>query len=246
MAHLPPNVTSCHFNNKTSCENCRLNQLCLPISLQINEIDKLNAIIKRKRPFHKGDAIFHAGEPFSAFYAVKSGSLKTVNTTGDGQEQVTGFYLPGEIFGVDGLGDNIHTNSAIALETSAICEIPFARLEELAMEIPSLQRHIFQVLGKEIVSEQSLITHLSRSSAEERVAALLVSISSRNHRRQLSSTDFRLPMSRTDMASYLGVTIETVSRILSHFQKKKLVTINIKDVIITDMHALRVLAKVSH
>ncbi|MBO1254629.1 fumarate/nitrate reduction transcriptional regulator Fnr [Alteromonas sp. 5E99-2] len=245
MAHLPSNVISCHFNNKTSCENCRLNQLCLPISLQINEIDKLDAIIKRKRPIGKGDAVFHLGERFSAIYAVRSGSLKTVNVTVDGQEQVTGFYLPGEIFGLDGLGNNIHTNSAVALETSAICEIPFSRLEELTIKIPSLQRHIFQVLGQEIASEQSLITHLSTSTAEERVAALLISISSRNHRRQLSGTDFRLPMSRTDMASYLGVTIETVSRILSHFQKKKLVTIKMKDIIITDMQALRSLAKVS-
>ena len=234
--------TRCHNNPQISCGNCRLNSICLPISLHIDDIDKLNDIIQRSRPLQKGDYLYRANDEFVSVFAVRSGTVKAINITNDGQEQVTGFYLPGEIVGMDGLAANRHTNSAIALETTAVCEIPFTRLEELSIKIPSLQRHFFQLMSKEITSDQQLITLLSKNSAEERVAALLVSISSRNQRRQLSSTAFRLPMSRADIGNYLGLTVETVSRVLSRFQKQGLLAVDKKEIEITELDQLQSVA----
>ncbi|TQV67814.1 fumarate/nitrate reduction transcriptional regulator Fnr [Exilibacterium tricleocarpae] len=234
--------TRCHTNPQVSCGNCRLNSICLPISLHIDDIDKLDDIIQRSRPLQKGDYLYRANDEFVSVFAVRSGTVKAINITNDGQEQVTGFYLPGEIVGMDGLATNRHTNSAIALETTAVCEIPFTRLEELSIKIPSLQRHFFQLMSKEITSDQQLITLLSKNSAEERVAALLVSISSRNQRRQLSSTAFRLPMSRADIGNYLGLTVETVSRVLSRFQKQGVLTVDKKEIEIVELGKLQAVA----
>lgn len=210
--------------------------------MHIEDIDRVNEIIQRGRPLQKGDYLYRSGDPFQSVFAVRSGTIKAINITNDGQEQVTGFYLPGEIVGLDGLAEDNHTNSAIALETAAVCEIPFSNLEELSLKIPTLQRHFFQLMSREITSDQKLITMLSKNSADERVAALLLSISTRNHRRHLSATDFRLPMSRSDIGNYLGLTIETVSRVLSRFQKNDLLSVDKKDITILDMDGLRAIA----
>src|SRR5690606_7522660 len=125
---------------------------------------------------------------------------------------------------------------------SSVCEIPFHRLEELSSQIPSLQRHFFQLMSREITQDHQVITLLSKSTAEERIAALLLSISSRNSRRQLSANAFRLPMSRTDIGNYLGLTIETVSRIFTRLQKQAVISVDKKEVLISDMNQLRNIA----
>ncbi|BFM15207.1 transcriptional regulator Anr [Maricurvus nonylphenolicus] len=232
----------CHHNPQVSCGDCRLNAICLPISLHITDIDKLDEIIQRGRPLQKGEFLYRAGEPFQSVYAIRSGTIKSIRVTNDGLEQVTGFYLPGEIVGMDGLAQNQYSNSAMALETSAVCEIPFTRLEELSLQIPSLQRHFFQLMSKEITEDQQLITLLSKNSAEERVASLLLSISTRNANRQLSALEFRLPMSRADIGNYLGLTIETVSRVFSRFQKQDILSVDKKEISILDIDALRTAA----
>lgn len=238
-----PSGKQCHHNPLVSCGDCRLNAICLPISLHIDDIDKLNDIIQRGRPLQKGEYLYRSGETFQSVYAVRSGTVKAVNITNDGQEQVTGFYLPGEVLGMDGIAHNHYTNSAIALETSAVCEIPFSRLEDLSLKLPTLQRHFFQLMSREITSDQQLITLLSKNSADERITSLLLSISTRNHHRQLSATSFRLPMSRSDMGNYLGLTIETVSRVLSRLQKSNLITVDKKEIHILDMAGLKKIAK---
>ena len=233
---------NCPHNGLVNCGDCRMNALCLPIALESDEIDRLNAIVERGRPLHKGDYIYHAGDNFRSIYAVRSGAIKGFTVNNDGVEQVTGFYLPGEIFGMDGIGHPTHLNSAIALETSAICEIPFSRMEELSTQIPSLQRHFFTLMSREITNDQQLITMLSKNSAEERVATLLTSISARNARRQLSATRFRLPMSRADIGNYLGLTVETVSRVFSRFQKQNLLKVDKKEIEMLDPDHLKSMA----
>jgi len=222
--------------------HCRMNALCLPIALQADEIERLDRIVERGRPLHKGDYVYHAGEPFRSIYAVRSGAIKGFTVNNDGVEQVTGFYLPGEIFGMDGIGHPNHINAAISLETSAVCEIPFARMEELSTQISSLQRHFFSLMSREITNDQQLITMLSKNSAEERIATLLTSISARNARRKLSGTRFRLPMSRADIGNYLGLTVETVSRVFSRFQKLELLDVDKKEIEITDFDRLKAMA----
>jgi CRP/FNR family transcriptional regulator len=235
-------TVKCHHDNQVSCGNCRLSSLCLPLSLELDEIAQVDEVILRNQPLQKGEYLYRAGSPFLSIYAVRAGCMKTIRITEEGEEQITGFYLPGEILGLDGLNDNHYTNSAIALETSAICEIPFSKLEQLSREIPSLQRHFFQLMSREIIQDQELITLLSKGSADQRIAALLLSLSARHHRRQLSSTDFSLPMSRTEMGNYLGLTIETVSRVFSRLQKEQTIKSDRRMISLLDMDKLKLLA----
>ena len=185
----------CTHDHQVHCGRCRLNSICLPLALEHQDIEQLDEIIQRGLPLHKGEYLYREGSDFRSVYAVRSGTLKAFRTTDDGREQITGFYFPGEILGMDGISSNSHASSAQALETAAICEIPFTSLEKLSAIMPNLQRHFFQLMSREITEDQQLITLLSKNSAEERVAALLLSISSRYARRKLSATKFRLPMS---------------------------------------------------
>ncbi len=232
----------CNHHSSISCVDCRMSALCLPLALHSGEINKLDEIIQRNRPCQKDDHIYYAGTPFKSVYAVRSGCIKTYTVNSKGQEQVTGFYLPGEIFGMDGIGGNQYTNYAVALETAAICEIPFSRFEDLSESIPALKRHFLQLMGQEITNEQQLIGLLAKSSAEERLAALLLSFSTRNASRKLSGTHIRLPMSRADIGNYLGLTVETVSRVFSRFQKQGILTVDKKEIAIIDMDGLHAIA----
>lgn len=234
---------NCLHDKRVSCGNCRLNTICLPISLHIDDIDRLNNIVQRSKPLQKGEYLYRANDAFDSVFAIRSGAVKAVSVSDKGDEQVTGFYLPGEVVGMDGLAKDIYTNSVIALETSSVCEIPFHRLEELSLQIPSLQRHFFQLMGREITQDQQMITLLSKGSAEARIASLLLSISARNGRRNLSTNNFILPMSRTDIGNFLGLTIETVSRVFTRLQKNKLIAVNKKEITITNGDALGNIAK---
>lgn len=234
----------CHHDYQVSCGNCRLNTICLPIALEAEDIDKLDDIIQRGRPLRKGEHLYREGDAFRSVYAVRAGTIKAYSITDDGKEQVTGFYFPGEILGMDGISVNRHHSAAKALETSAVCEIPFDHLQDLSVKVPSLQRHFFQLMSQEIAQDQQLITLLSKNSAEERVAALMLSISARHRRRKLSATSFRLSMSRGDIGNYLGLTVETVSRVFSRFQKSGMLQVDNKDITILDADKLRAIANV--
>lgn len=237
-------IQRCPHDYQVSCNNCRLGSICLPLALENNDIDRLDEIVQRGKPLQKGEHLYRDNDNFTSVYAVRSGTLKAYRVTDDGREQVTGFYFPGEVLGMDGINKNTHTCSAKALETSAVCEIPFENLEDLSTKIPNLQRHFFQLMSREITEDQQLITMLSKNSAEERIAALMISISSRNARRKLSSTNFRLPMSRIDIGNYLGLTVETVSRVFSRLQKLQLLEVSNKEIHIVDIEGLREIANV--
>lgn len=232
-------TATCGHDHKVSCNNCRLSTICLPLSLHIDDIDRLNNIVQRSKPLQRGDYLYRTNDKFASVFAIRSGAVKAVSISDDGEEQVTGFYLPGEVVGLDGIAEDRYTNSVIALETSSICEIPFHRMEELSLQIPSLQRHFFQLMSREITQEQQTITLLSKSSAEQRIATLLLSISNRNHRRNLSATSFNLPMSRTDIGNFLGLTIETVSRVFTRLQKQGILEVNRKEIIIANPKELQ-------
>ena len=241
---IPYAARSCHTNPNISCSECRLGELCLPIALDASEILRLDEIVTRGRALRKGDYLYRQNEEFKSIYAIRAGSFKTFKTLRDGTEQVTGLYLPGEIVGMDGISSNRYASSAIALETGSFCEIPFNLLEDLSIKIPSLQGRFFRLMGHEIVKDQQMLTLVNSNNADERVAALLLSISSRNHRRKLSSTQFRLPMTRAETGSYLGVTLETVSRVFSRLQKLGIIKVDNREIEVVDMAALKEIAKV--
>lgn len=236
------NSKTCVPHSRTNCGDCRLSAICLPISLHLDDVAKLDDIVQRGRPLQKGAFVYRGHDPFNSVYAVRSGTIKTFTINEQGLEQVTGFYFPGEIFGMDGIGNNRYKSSAVALETSAVCEIPFNAMEDLSLKLPSLQRRFFQLMSKEITGEQQLASLLSTNTSEERIAAFLLSVSSRNLRRQLSGTTFNLAVSRTELASYLGLTLETASRIFSRLQKDEIIKLNRKEITILNMEKLRELA----
>lgn len=232
----------CDHEYQASCSNCRLGTICLPFSLEMQQIDELDSIIQRSKPLQKGQHLYRESDLFNSVFAVRAGTLKAYKTTDDGREQVTGFYFPGEILGMDGISNNAHASSAKALETAAVCEIPFSALAKLSASMPQLQRHFFQLMSREITEDQQLIILLSKSSADARVAALILNISARNARRQLSPSEFRLSMSRVDIGNYLGLTVETVSRVFSRLQKLALLRVENKEIEILDLDALKKIA----
>tara|TARA_R110002074_G_scaffold371698_2_gene546916 strand:+ start:10863 stop:11507 length:645 start_codon:yes stop_codon:yes gene_type:complete len=206
--------------------------------MDVKDIDRLNTIIQRARPMQAGDHLYRTGDKFSSIYAVRSGSIKTYLIDDSGIEQITGFFLPGEVLGFDGIDTSNHGCNVVALETSTVCEIPFKRLEELSLQIPTLQRHFFQLMSREIESNHQMLLTLSKKNAEGRVATLLLSLSHRFSRRKLSPNAMRLPMSRMDIGNFLGLTIETVSRTFSRLQKEDLIDVDGREILIKDHERL--------
>ena len=235
----------CPHNVNISCASCRLNELCLPIALNKSEIHQLDEIVERNRPYKKGDHLYRQSDEFKSVYAVRSGSFKSYVLSDNGQGRVTGFFLPGEIIGMDGIASKQYSNSTAALEHASICEIPFSQLERLSHELPNLQHHFFAIMGNEIAKDQQIHTLLSSYTAEERTASFLLGLSSRYARVSLSPTRFLLPMTRSDIGEYLGLTVETVSRIFTALQRKELISVNNREVELLDIEALRAIVSTS-
>ncbi len=227
---------------KQACSACSLHDLCIPMGITNEELESLEKIINRRRPLHRGDYLYRPGDRMEALYAVRSGSVKTSALSDDGQEQVTGFHLPGELLGLDAISEGIHPCAARALETTSVCEIPFDRLEELAGRVPGLQRQLFRIMSREIQTDEHLMTLLAKKSSDARLAAFLLSLSSRFGERGFSRQEFNLTMSRNDIANYLGLAVETVSRLFTRFQESGLLSVDRKLVEILDMDRMHQVA----
>ncbi len=238
MALAPSQPACTHGFVKVSCGNCNLKGLCLPLAMDLQDIDKLDQIIQRSRPIQAGEYLYHSGDTFRSVYAVRSGSIKTYLVDDEGVEQVTGFYLPGEVLGFDGVATHTHGCNVVALETSTVCEIPFDRLEDLSRQMPTLQHHFFQLMGKQIESDHQMMLTLSKKNAEGRIATLLLSLSRRYSRRNLSPNAMRLPMSRIDIGNFLGLTIETVSRTFSRLHKEDIINVDGREIVIKNHQRL--------
>lgn len=231
---------------KVACGNCSLQQLCLPVGISREDIKRLDTIIKRSRPLSRGEHVFRLGDRFAAIYAIRAGSVKTYTLTEDGGEQIMGFHLPGEIIGLDAINAEQHPCAARTLETTSVCEIPFNRLENLSSEVPELGRQLLRIMSREILADSNLLTLLGKKSSEERLAALLLSLSSRLKERGFSAREFHLSMSRNDIGNYLGLAVETVSRLFTRFQQQGLLSVRNKYVHLKDLERLQELAGVSN
>jgi len=233
-----PQSSCTHGFIKASCSDCNLKTLCLPIAMDLRDIEKLDKIVQRSRPIQAGEHLYRSGDPFKSLYAVRSGSIKAYLIDDQGVEQVTGFYLPGEVLGFDGIANTVHSCDTVALETSSVCEMPFERLEELTLAIPGLQHHFFQLMGKQIETDHQMMLTLSKKNAEGRIATLLLSLSRRYGSRNLSRSAMRLPMSRMDIGNFLGLTIETVSRTFSRLNKDEVISVEGREIVIKDHERL--------
>jgi CRP/FNR family transcriptional regulator len=224
---------------RTACSTCGLRELCLPVGLSDEELDRLDSLICLRKSIKKGTSVYRAGEQFDALYAVRAGFFKTTVLLEDGRDQVTGFYMGGELLGMDGIGTEKHTCDAVALEDSEVCVIPFGRLEELSREMQNLQHHFHKVMSREIVRDHGVMMLLGSMRAEERLAAFLVNLSQRFLARGYSPSEFYLRMTREEIGSYLGLKLETVSRVFSRFQDEGMISVQQKHVRIIDIPRLR-------
>ena len=228
---------------EVTCSSCNLRELCLPGGVCIDDLDRVEHIVYARRRVKRGEALYAAGDEFRTVYAIRSGFFKTSVVDGEGREQVTGFFMGGELLGMEGIGTGRCNGTAVALEDSEVCVMPYSLIEEMAREVPALQRHLHAVLAREIVRDHGVMMLLGSMRAEERLAAFLTNLSRRFVRRGYSASDFHLRMTRDEIGSYLGLKLETVSRLFSQFQKDGLIEVEQKHVRIVDIAGVeRVLA----
>lgn len=224
---------------KVTCSNCNLRELCMPVGLSDEQMNRIDQVVEVRRKVKRGATLFRNGEPFTSLYAIRTGFFKTCIATEDGRDQVTGFQMAGEIIGLDGIVNDQHTCDAVALEDAEVCVMPFDRIEELSREVTALQTHVHKIMSREIVREHGVMLLLGSMRAEERLAAFLLNLVQRLHARGFSQTELVLRMTREEIGSYLGLKLETVSRTFSKFVEEKIVEVKQRHVRILDPDALK-------
>lgn len=222
----------------TKCSTCHLRDLCLPDGMSDPDVNRLDALLFARRKVKAGQTLYREGDRFQFIYAVRSGMFKVALVAGDGREQVSSFYMAGELMGLDGLAHGAHASVATALEDTEVCAIPYAHLMELSAGNSGLQNLVCRLMSREIVREQSLMLLLGSMNADERLAAFLLNLAQRYKARGYSATDFHLRMSRAEIGSYLGMTLETVSRTFSSFQQQGLLEVNKRHIRVVDAERL--------
>ncbi len=224
------------------CSTCRVRELCLPSGLSAADLATVNHYIHRKHTVARGEALFAYQEPLQMLYALRTGFMKSSVPHPDGGEQVTGFHMSGDLIGLDALADGVTICKVTALQDSEICEISLNALELLTRKVAPLQRHFHRVMSREIVHRHEMMLLLANVRAQERVALFLLDLSQRHAARGYPAVDFVLHMTRTDIGSYLGLTIETVCRGLAQLHKEKRIEMNGRHIRITDLAGLTFMA----
>jgi len=227
---------------RARCSGCSMHQLCLPMGLSPSDVEKLDKIIGRRRKVPKDTHLYRLGDPFANLYAIRLGHFKTHQVNPSGDQQITGFQMAGELLGLDAISTDRHHCNAVALEDSEVCEIPFARLEALFAEIPALLHHFHRMMSQEITREQGVMLLLGNMRAEQRFATFLSSLAARYSVRGYSSTNFQLRMTREEIGNYLGLTIESISRLLSKFKKQGWIRVNNRELELLDPTTLKAVA----
>ncbi|MBI2779468.1 MAG: fumarate/nitrate reduction transcriptional regulator Fnr [Gammaproteobacteria bacterium] len=240
LQSIPIKVSLPHL--KASCSTCSLYELCLPLGLKQDDVDSLDQIVNSRRKYRRGEHLYRAGDPFHSLFVIKSGFFKVFDLDAEGQEKTTGFYMAGELLGIEAINANRFNYNAVALEDCAVCEIPFRDLEKLSITIPALSHQLHRLMSREIIAEQQHILMLGNMKATQRLAAFLINLSQRFGARGYSPTHFYLRMSREEIGNYLGLSIETISRLLSKFQEEGLITVHSRDIEIKDLAGLKDLA----
>ena len=227
---------------KASCSSCSMHQLCLPMGLDEIDLNRLDQIIGQRRRIARDERLYQMDEPFRNLYAIRFGHFKTYQINAAGEQQITGFQMAGELLGMDAISGDRHHCDAVALEDSEVCEIPFARLEDLFGQVPTLLRHFHRIMSQEITREQNVMLLLGNMRAEQRFAVFLTNLSARYAARGYSPTSFQLRMSREDIGNYLGLTIESISRLLSRFKKQGWLKVDKREVTLLDPAMLKAMA----
>ncbi len=200
---------------------------------------KLSTHFRRGLPLRTDELLYSQNDECQSLYAVKSGSFRSFIVNSEGVEQTIGFYLPGELMGLDAILHGRFSCSSVALETGSVCELPLSRLNELCVEIPSLQHQMMRILSKEIAADREQILLLGHSTAKERMATFLLMLSIRYGALGYSNTDFNLSMRRQDIANFLGLSNETISRQLTELSKAGVIIVKQRVIQIIDLNLLK-------
>jgi len=231
---------------RISCSTCNLRELCLTGGLCAADVERVQDIVHTRTRIKRGEVLFQAGDPFHAVYAIRSGFFKSSVIDDEGREQVTGFYMGGELLGIDGIGSGRCNATTTALEDSEVCVMPYDRIEEMSQEIRQLHRQLHAVMAREIVRDHGVMMLLGSMRAEERLAVFLLNLSQRFKARGYSPLEFQLRMTREEIGGYLGLKIETVSRAFSRFQDAGLISVQHKHILIVDLPGLSAIGGRSH
>lgn len=221
------------------CSTCMMGNVCLPAGMSSHEIEQLDKLVQERVRLQKGQLLYQQGDELDALYGLRLGSIKTQLEEATGQMQVTGFFLPGEVVGLDGMPEGKHASNAVAMEDSEVCVVRLNNIDEISRYVPSLQQQIRRIMSKEIARSHQVLLALGSMRSEARLAAFLLNMSDRLATLGYSSTDFIMRMSREEIGSYLGLTLETVSRLFSRFAREGLIRISQREVRILDIAALK-------
>ena len=224
--------------NEAACPACDTFNACLPLGLDESPDSVIDRAFCRPRRLARRETLYRTGEPFTALHAIRSGSLKSVTIVEDGREQITGCHMAGDIVGLDGLGQSTHACDVVALEDSEVCALPIARLGDLAEE-PRLLQGLFQLMARDLRRGRDLIVLLGSMRAEERLATFLLNMAHRRQLRGAVANELALRMTREEIASFLGVKLETVSRVFSRLQAEGLIEVRGRAVKLVDEVGLR-------
>ncbi|MCL4147489.1 UNVERIFIED_CONTAM: hypothetical protein GTU68_057614 [Idotea baltica] len=229
-----------------ACQVCHAKKICVSACLKEEELIKFDRIVNHQTPIHKGDRLFLAGENLNSIFVLHSGSVKTYIESSDGDNQITGFHMPGDVIGIHGLFNKIHTDTVEALETSSVCELKFSHYEDLAEEFPEVRTEIMQHIFREMTHEQEHLLILGKMSSERRIAYFLLDLSSRLSEHNLSPKRINLSMTRREVGNYLSLAVETVSRILTRFQTRGIIEIDRRSILIKDKQRLEMVFENNH
>jgi CRP/FNR family transcriptional regulator, anaerobic regulatory protein len=221
------------------CSTCKLRDLCLSDGLDAEAMRQIDAMVTTRLSLRKGTTLFRAGTRFTSLYAIRSGSCKTVVLSADGQSQVAGYHMAGDIIGSDGIGTGAHGCEAVMLEDTEVCALPFQQIEDLSRRDSRVQRNMHRLLSREITRERNVMMLLGSMRAEQRLASFLLDLSARYQERGYSSREFVLRMTREEIGSYLGLKLETVSRLFSRFQREGLIQVQGRVVKLLDQPMLK-------
>lgn len=224
----------------TFCGTCAFAPVCLPNGYDKSALAQLHCLIEHVGPFEAGYHVFRLDDPFTAVYAVRTGAVKTNLVDDEGREQVLGFHLPGELIGLNAIYPARYPCSALVLDSATLCRFSFPAMATLATRVPTLQAQLFRLLSKEIGSASLLSGDFA---ADERLAGFLIDLSERFAARGYSASRFNLSMARADIANYLHLATETVSRVLRRFQDQRLIAVERREIRIIDLARVRHLAR---
>jgi CRP/FNR family transcriptional regulator, anaerobic regulatory protein len=232
-----------HIATKTACSSCSLRELCMPVGLSATEMALVDKLVSTRLKIARGEPLFRTGGRFKSLYTIRSGFFKTSISTADGREQVSGFYMSGELLGLDGIALAQHNCTARALEDSEVCVLHVQLINELAHNVHALQHHVQKLMSREIVHDHNHLFLLGSMKADARVATFLLNLLSRLHARGQAQNELLLRMTREDIGSYLGLTIETISRTLSKLVKSGVIAVDQRHVRVLQPDTLHYLAE---